>query len=309
MMLKSKIEVSIIVPAYNVEDYIEKCIDSILNQSYKNFELLIIDDGSSDNTADICKAYLKDKRIKLICQKNSGVSNARNKGINMAKGKYIAFIDADDELAENYIEKMLKTLEATKSEMTCCSYSKDIEEMKNNNEQENYILSSAEFISQITKNNLEECYIWNKLFIRDIIIKNNIFFEENIIIWEDMLFLLKYILKIKKISTLKSILYYYRTRENSAVNCNESIKKIECKVKVLEEIMKLSIDNENFVKLVKRKYINNLINLLFKSLKEKNLSKENYKKNLEKVKKVRKEIKPSLKNDIKYFYLCFKKFN
>ena len=97
--------ISIIVPIYNVEKYIKKCIDSIINQTYTNLEIILVDDGSPDNCGKICDKYKeKDDRIKVIHKKNGGLSDARNAGIDIATGEYITFIDSDDYVAENYIE-------------------------------------------------------------------------------------------------------------------------------------------------------------------------------------------------------------
>ena len=97
--------ISVIIPVYNVEQYLNRCVDSVINQTYKNLEIILIDDGSTDNSGKICDEYSqKDKRVKVIHQKNMGVSNSRNKGINIAKGKYITFVDSDDVLNCQYIE-------------------------------------------------------------------------------------------------------------------------------------------------------------------------------------------------------------
>ena len=100
--------VSIIVPVFNSEKYIEKCLKSLLAQTYKDLEILVIDDGSKDNSSDVVRQLqLDDQRIKLICQENQGVSSARNKGIEMSKGQYIVFVDSDDYVESNYVETLL----------------------------------------------------------------------------------------------------------------------------------------------------------------------------------------------------------
>ena len=116
--------ISIIVPVYNVESYIEKCVCSILKQTYHNFELLLIDDGSKDNSGKICeKLALEDERIKVYHQVNSGVSAARNLGINKMQGKFCAFIDSDDTVQQDYLEVLYRAITYDKSQMSCCSYS------------------------------------------------------------------------------------------------------------------------------------------------------------------------------------------
>ena len=111
----NKIELSIIVPVYNVEEYITECIDSILAQTYKDWELILVDDGSTDNSGKICEEYaLKDSRIKVIHKENGGLSSARNSGLDIAKGEYITFIDGDDFISPDTIEENINILESQK---------------------------------------------------------------------------------------------------------------------------------------------------------------------------------------------------
>lgn len=126
--MNSKNLVSVIVPVYNAEHFIEKCIHSILNQSYKNIELILVNDGSTDNSVKICDSFAKiDNRIKLIHQANSGPSVARNNGIYNAKGKYIQFIDADDYIEENMIETLVNEMEKG-LDIVICGYKRIFKE-------------------------------------------------------------------------------------------------------------------------------------------------------------------------------------
>ena len=103
--------ISVIIPVYNIESYIKQCMDSIINQKYKNFELIIVDDGSTDSTGKICDDYaVKDNRISVVHIKNFGVSNARNIGINLAIGEYLVFVDGDDYVGNNYFETYDETI-------------------------------------------------------------------------------------------------------------------------------------------------------------------------------------------------------
>lgn len=114
-------EVSVIVPVYNVEKYLNECIDSILAQTFTDFELILVNDGSSDRSGEICDEYaIKDKRIKVIHQQNGGVSVARNTGLNEAKGTYISFVDSDDVVLPNYLYVLLKALKDTGSDISSC---------------------------------------------------------------------------------------------------------------------------------------------------------------------------------------------
>lgn len=113
--------ISIIVPVYNVEEYIEQALDSLINQTYKNIEIIIIDDGSTDNSAIICERYAEeDKRIVVIHTANNGVAIARNLGINLAKGEYIGFVDPDDYINLEMFEKLYGALKECKADIACC---------------------------------------------------------------------------------------------------------------------------------------------------------------------------------------------
>ena len=122
MFVKEDI-VSIIVPVYKVENEIDRCIQSILNQTYTSIEIILVDDGSPDKCPQICDKYAKqDKRIKVIHKENGGLSDARNVGLDMAKGEYIAFIDSDDWVEDSFIEQLLTNLISTNSDISICGY-------------------------------------------------------------------------------------------------------------------------------------------------------------------------------------------
>ena len=116
-------EVSIIVPVFNTEKYISRCIDSILTQTFTNFECILIDDGSTDKSWNICKHYSQsDKRVVLVHQENSGVSATRNKGIEMARGKYVCFVDSDDYIDKNMYEELVSAINRSNTDVVCCGY-------------------------------------------------------------------------------------------------------------------------------------------------------------------------------------------
>ena len=115
--------VSIVVPIYNAENYLTKCIYSIIKQTYKNIEIILVNDGSTDNSLKICETFaLNDKRIIIISQKNMGVSTARNIGINVAKGEYISFVDSDDTIEDNYIQELVDNSNSGKVDVVICGY-------------------------------------------------------------------------------------------------------------------------------------------------------------------------------------------
>ena len=130
-------KVSIIIPVYNVQKYLRKCLDSIVNQTFKNIEIIIINDGSSDNSLNICKEYSKkDKRINIINKHNEGVSKARNTGLLYATGEYISFIDSDDWVEQNMIEELYNSITSNKADLCICNF------IKENKNKRDYIKSN-----------------------------------------------------------------------------------------------------------------------------------------------------------------------
>ena len=115
------VKISIVIPIYNAEDHLQRCVDSVLNQTEKNIEIILVDDGSKDNSIEICKNYLnQDKRVQLIHQENSGVSAARNRGIEQACGEYIGFIDSDDWIEPNMYECLLREANQASADIVIC---------------------------------------------------------------------------------------------------------------------------------------------------------------------------------------------
>lgn len=214
-MLNNKI--SIIVPVYNAEQYIERCIKSILNQKYKNIEIIIVDDASNDSTKVICKKIKNiDSRIKLISkQKNEGVSSARNLGIENATGEFITFVDSDDYVANEIYEVLQRNINDYKCDLSVCGIIKDDKDDKSNIE-DIKIIDKDKFYNNVLQNNGAKGYVFNKLFKTDIIKKNNIKFNTNIYICEDLLFVCEYVKFCDRISISTNKLYYYIKNFNSA---------------------------------------------------------------------------------------------
>ena len=183
-MDKKRILVSIIIPVYNVDKYISSCIESVINQTYKNIELILVDDGSSDKSGEIIDNYIeKDSRIKVIHKKNSGVSAARNTGIDVARGDYICFADGDDWLMEDYVEHLLDLCIDNDADV---AYTKDMfttfykKQVVSTN---TYIYTPEEATEAIL------CYnvpigVYSKMFKRKFLNQNSIRFDENIYIGE-----------------------------------------------------------------------------------------------------------------------------
>lgn len=215
--------ISVIVPIYNSEKTMKRCIDSLIHQTYKRLEIILVNDGSTDKSKEICKLYCsKYNNIKVINQENSGVSNSRNIGINSSKGKYILFCDSDDFVEPDWCYILYESIKSEESGLSICGYNSYDEKMnieKINIYDENLYCSymyTKEFIKLRKKSLLNS--VWNKMFIADVIKLNNIKFKD-IPLGEDTIFVLNYISKIKKISIINKPLYNY-------LNCNsESLSK------------------------------------------------------------------------------------
>lgn len=260
--------VSIIIPVYNSEKYIQRCINSIINQSYKNIEIIVIDDGSSDSSVDIISNYLcKDSRIKLYSQKNSGPSVARNYGLSMASGKYITFCDSDDYLEYNYIEQLTKSIEELDVDIVASGYI-DISKYGTIKLNDFYngkcILSKNEFIDNIF--NGVGGTLWGKLFKREIILTNNLKLNPNIYMCEDMVFVLQYSMLCNTYGAIEKNLYNYYRLNDESISTKMNISYYTNLVDVLceiEDILKINNFNEKYIeKIISKRIKNMLINFL-----------------------------------------------
>lgn len=244
--------ISIIVPVFNVEKYLPKCIESLIHQTYKNIEIILVDDGSSDKSGMICDQYAKvDSRIKVIHKINEGQSIARNKGLSIAKGEFIAFVDSDDWVNDRYCEILLSLI--SNSDLAICSYKKTTKK----NQTTLQLKSSYDIIS-LNKNHLwKEIFgklnnaVWNKLYKRELLKK--ISFQPGIYHGEDLLFNLKYIKNCKNANMTTSKLYYYNTRTNSITKSPFSEKK---KFELISKDIALNYIKENcpYLLLTAQKY-------------------------------------------------------
>jgi glycosyltransferase involved in cell wall biosynthesis len=212
--------ISIIVPVYNNDIYLNKCIDSILKQTYRNIEIILINDGSTDNSGKICEEYVaKDDSIKIIHQQNKGVSVARNNGLAIAKGEYIGFVDGDDYIKEDMFEYLLNLLEQNSADISMCNYySFDDNKIsvKNVFKKDLIVLSSNNALEMIFTSLAFSC--WNKLFKRKLF--ENELFETDISMGEDLYIIFKLFCKSKNIVVGNEIKYYY-----NRINTKSSTKQ------------------------------------------------------------------------------------
>lgn len=254
--------VSIIIPVYNCEAYIADCLDSILNQSYKKIEVIIVDDGSTDSTKFILENYKKISNIKLIFQENTGVSSARNLGIKLSSGKYICFVDGDDFIDENYIKRLVEEVDDSNLQLPIVG----IQEFSEVNNDKKHIVNFEDRLFDFNhdadifyrSNYLMLLYSpCNKLYYKKILDKYNIRFLVDLNYAEDFLFNLEYIGKVKNFKFIGEALYYYRRNFNS-VTLKKDILRIKSEYNALK-IINCRISLLEFSDIIKQKVIGNRI--------------------------------------------------
>lgn len=278
-------KLSIIVPVYNSDKYIAKCIESIISQKYENIELILIDDGSTDNSLTIMKKYKdKDKRVFVYSNTNHGVSYTRNYGLEKSTGEYITFVDSDDYVDEDMYVEMINTLENEKTDMVICTYKKVIDESIsiNNKMPKSKKLNGIDEAFTYLKNEQYNYIsnIWNKIYLKKKI-KNK--FNENYYIGEDLLFNCQYLLNTNTIYYMDKPFYNY-TIQNSSLSHKVTTKTITA-IKAFDEIINTvekKISEHNIDDLYREQFrFANLIIKKYKKLDEKN---KNY------IKKTRKKL-------------------
>lgn len=267
-------KISIIVPIYNAEKYLCECIDSILAQTYSDFELLLINDGSTDNSGSICNDYYqKDSRIKVFHKENGGVSSARNLGILKSKGEYICFIDSDDFAENTFLQDLLNTISIHKSDIVICKYyeyheSKQKKNIPSTKQVENSG-TGIEILNEIIKNDLTYP-LWVSIFKATIIKDNNIQFSENIYYGEDQQFIYKALYYCKSFFSLNKTLYNYRVFSGSALS-KKTLRQFDYPLAMIDIFYFLKNKNvsdeliSNFISKKIPKSIFFSINLIFNS--------------------------------------------
>lgn len=233
--------ISVIIPAYNSEKYIDRCIESLVNQTINDYELLIINDGSTDSTLGICKKLSsKYRNIRVLNQNNKGVSEARNYGMVNAIGDFIAFVDSDDFVEPNYLETLLHGIQKNNADLSAVTYTHESVSCKNTMPfYDKKLVNTEDALNLIACDIRYAGYLWNKLFRKDILTKYSIKFDSHIKIWEDMLFCIEYTDHINKAFFIDAPLYHYIDRPGSAVN-NSLIWKHYTQLSAIESIKRIS---------------------------------------------------------------------
>jgi len=290
-------KISIIVPIFNAENTLDKCIQSIIKQTYHNIEVILINDGSTDNSGNICIQYKKlDKRIKYYKTPNQGVSHARNLGIEKSTGIFICFVDSDDIIDKNFCELLQKNIVKNNAQLAACGY-KITRKLDNNSIISN--IASNTNIEVVTDKKVEylfkeyKGFLWNKMYLKSIIKEKQIKLDEKIYMCEDLLFNFEYLKYVNKVAYIDNKLYvYYISKSNASIAINnkwftvlEVYKKIYYNIKSYNKMLKIIFYYNYLLTLYEAKIRCSILDINFKNL----LSKKNINLN---------EIENSLKGNL-----------
>lgn len=264
------LQFSVIVPVYNVENYIGRCIDSILEQTFVCFELILVDDGSTDRSLEICNHYASiDKRIKLIHQENRGVSAARNVGLYKAAGKYIVFVDGDDVVEKTFLycmaqidEKIDLVIGGSKQ----ISIQGKVDVVRQYNSETMLYLTRENILQMIENHSID--YVWAKRYRTEIIKRKTIFFDESLDLGEDTYFVACYLNECKSVQYIETIAYhYFKYSHNtlSSFNSNSILRSAKANRKisdVLEKKIGKISDTEIWEKRIYNDFSYNIFHIL-----------------------------------------------
>lgn len=247
--------ISVLVPIYKIENYIGICIESIMNQTYKNLEIILVDDGSPDRCPEICDLYAsKDDRIKVIHKRNGGLVSARKAGLLASTGDYIGYVDGDDWIGLGYYQSLLHSIEQTNSDIAVAGFSRDLFSSTKN------ILNSfpsgvydGDSLRVLRKQMLSHgpfyqhgvtTYLWNKLFRREVIIEPQLSVDNRITIGEDAAVVYNVILHSNRLVITDNCAYHYRQREDSMLKLSSNYALEYERLKILNDFMVSSLKTE-----------------------------------------------------------------
>ncbi len=247
--------VSIIVPVYNAENYLKRCVDSILSQDYRDFELLLMDDGSSDGSPEICDTYGRaDSRVRVVHKENTGVSDTRNQALDMARGTFVQFLDSDDWIVPEATRLLVRSMEEYGCDMVISDFYRVAGERlaQKGDIEEDKVMTRQEFAACMIENPADFYYgvLWNKMFRRSIIEKFHIRMDTSLSWCEDFLFNLEYIRHAESFYALQVPIYYYLKRKGSLVSQGATVNNtLKMKINLFEyynEFYKDVYDQEDY---------------------------------------------------------------
>lgn len=265
-------KVSIVIPVYNVSKYLKRNIESILKQTYSNFEAIYVDDGSTDNSLKILKKYkLKDKRIKVIHTENCGVSHTRNVGIDAADGKYLTFVDGDDYVDNDYLEYLVSLVNNENKMKMAISLNHHINDDMDQPEEVTFSVDDGMNIMKNIYLNRIFMAVWNKIYDMKFIKDNNVKFAENIWYAEGMHFNVQCLSSIDKIAVGNKKVYHYIANPNSAMRKGFNIKNEMCAIQSLD-LQREILSKKGFPKCKELEYHYMLVHyMICKGIYENNL--------------------------------------
>ena len=224
--------VSVIVPVYNIKEYVGKCLDSLARQDYGNLEVVMVDDGSTDGSSEVCDEYVgRDKRFRVVYKENGGLSEARNVGINEAKGELICLVDGDDRVRDNFVSELVLALETNGADIAVCGFNKEHPANK-------VTTGEQAAIDLLVKQENMEIVAWNKIYRKSIFVDNNIWYPVGKK-YEDTLTTYKLLAAAGKVAyTSKSLYIYNDAREGSIMNSGKKEEQLMAREKAAEEAVK-----------------------------------------------------------------------
>lgn len=304
--MKNKIKLSIVVPIYNVEKYLKNCIESISSNDNEEIEILLINDGSTDNSEVICKNFLiRDSRIKYFSRKNVGCSATRNFGLKESKGEYIWFIDSDDFIEKNAIDEIMKELNEEK-EMLVFGYTN----IKNEKKLDRHIPQNIDNKFEICQSDEIFNKPWNKIYNVKILKNNNIFFPENCHMGEDMALNFKYLYFIKNIKVIQKPLYNYVVTNGATSNLNKRKEIFLAFDDIFSFYIKKEEELKNLKKILEKYYRKHAILYPYEMILTSGISdiekKEKFKELRKELKKRKEFFKTQFLYKQMYYYLKYK---
>ena len=240
--------VSVIVPIYGIERYIGICIESLLNQTYSNLEIILVDDGSPDRCPEICDLYArKDKRIRVIHKENGGLVSARKAGLEASTGEYVGYVDGDDWVGPGFYESLYSAITSSGCDVVCAGQSRDLfQQSVHFNNPYPLGIYEGERLKKLQENMLSygpfyspgiTTYVWNKLFRRDVLYKHQMVVDERITIGEDAAVTYPALMEAKSVYVSDCVAYHYRQREDSMLKQSASFSTEAKKLRYLYEYM------------------------------------------------------------------------
>lgn len=308
-------KISIILPTYNSDDVLENAIKSVIEQTYKNWELIIIENGKKGQAEQIAQSF-NDKRIIYMYQEQPNVSNARNVGLEIATGKYVAFIDSDDMYEKDFLQKMVQYLEQNNLQLVTCGYKKVYDKSQILIKDNTSILKTTNIKEYLetTKENYLYNELWNKVYISSIIKENNIKFDANYELGEDFIFNLDYIKFIEKAGYINETLYVYTDGEQG-LKLRYRPNKFEIEYNLTQYLEKIYTEKKWDMRYIYNRYARVYYNQIIDIYKENNpatikekdeklkniVTNPKYKEELNELQK--KVTDKKMKIAIKYFFL------